>query len=101
MPPGSGVYAATKHAVRALTEGLRRELRELGSEIRVTALSPGFVETEFAANYHGRPDAAKEAYGRYPVLRPEDVADSLVHALAAPSHVQVHDILIRPTRQEL
>ena len=46
VPPGSGMYAATKHAVRALTEGLRMELHEAGSPARVSAISPGFVETE-------------------------------------------------------
>ncbi|MFW6086428.1 MAG: SDR family NAD(P)-dependent oxidoreductase [Myxococcota bacterium] len=100
VPPGSGVYSASKYAVRSLTEGLRRELRELGSGIRVTAVSPGFVETEFHAGYHGSEERAREVYARLKVLEPDDVAASVRHALSAPSHVQVHDILMRPTDQE-
>ncbi|MBW2256555.1 MAG: SDR family NAD(P)-dependent oxidoreductase, partial [Deltaproteobacteria bacterium] len=84
VAPGGGVYAATKHAVRALTEALRGELRKLRSGIRVTSISPGFVET----------------YGRYPVLQVDDIARSVAYVLAQPPHVQVHDILLRPTQQD-
>ncbi|MEM8606652.1 MAG: SDR family NAD(P)-dependent oxidoreductase [Myxococcota bacterium] len=99
VPGGSGVYAATKYAVRALTEGLRQELRELGSAIRVTAISPGFVETEFAEVYHGTPDAAERTYGRFKVLEAKDVAETVVHVLESPAHVAIHDVLMRPTEQ--
>lgn len=99
VPKGSGVYSATKFAVRSLTEGLRLELRELGSDIRVTAVSPGFVETEFHEHYLGSADAARQTYSRFPVLRPEDVADTVRHVLALPARAQVHDVLMRPTRQ--
>ena len=100
VPPGSGVYSASKFAVRSLTEGLRLELREAQSDIRVTAISPGFVETEFAQNYaHGDADQARATYSRYPVLQPADVADMVAYAMRAPAHVQIHDLLVRPTRQ--
>ena len=99
VPTGSGVYSASKFAVRSLTEGLRRELRAADSGIRVTALSPGFVETEFARVFHGTEEAARETYGRYPCLQPEDVADMVRYALTRPPHVQIHDLLVRPTRQ--
>jgi NADP-dependent 3-hydroxy acid dehydrogenase YdfG len=99
VPPNSGVYSASKYAVRSLTEGLRLELREAQSDIRVSAISPGFVETEFAEVYHGRPDAARETYGRFNVLQPEDIAEAVAYVLCAPAHVQVHDMLIRPTQQ--
>jgi NADP-dependent 3-hydroxy acid dehydrogenase YdfG len=99
VPGGSGVYAATKFAVRALTEGLRKELRQLGSNIRVTAVSPGFVETEFAEVYHGSTEAAEQTYGRFQVLQPQDVAAAVLYAIEAPPHVAVHDILMRPTEQ--
>lgn len=97
---GSGMYAATKYAVRALTEKLRRELRELESDIRVTAVSPGFVETEMAAKFHGSEETARELYGRYQVLQPDDIASAVLYALSCPPHVQIHDILVRPTQQE-
>ncbi|RMG99356.1 MAG: SDR family NAD(P)-dependent oxidoreductase [Deltaproteobacteria bacterium] len=100
VPTGSGVYAATKFAVRALTEGLRRELRAAGSRIRVTEISPGFVETEFAEVYWGDPGAAAETYGRYRCLSADDVADLVAFAVTRPPHVQIHDILVRPTEQE-
>jgi len=101
VPPDSGVYSATKYAVRSLTEGLRQELRAEGSPIRVTSISPGFVETGFARGYHKSEAKARETYGRYPVLQPHDVADAVAHCLAAPQRVQVHDMLIRPTEQPL
>jgi NADP-dependent 3-hydroxy acid dehydrogenase YdfG len=99
VPTGSGVYSATKFAVRSLTEGLRQELRELQSGIRVTSISPGFVETEFAAHYHQSEAKARETYSRYKVLESGDVAAAVRYALAAPPHVQVHDLLLRPTQQ--
>lgn len=99
IPLESGVYSASKFAVRSLTEGLRRELRAASSHIRVTAISPGFVETEFAEVFHGDRQAAQEVYGRYPCLQPADIAAALHHALHAPPHVQFHDILLRPTEQ--
>jgi NADP-dependent 3-hydroxy acid dehydrogenase YdfG len=99
VPPGGGVYAATKFGVRALTEGLRQELRQLGSGIRVSAVSPGYVETEFAERYFGSEEAAQRIYGRFKVLEPEDVADAVCWLLARPPHLQVHDILMRPLEQ--
>jgi len=99
VPRGSGVYSASKFAVRSLTEGLRLELRDLESDIRVTAISPGFVETEFHEHYLRSKEAAEKTYARFPVLQPDDIAASVRHVLAAPPHAQVHDVLVRPTRQ--
>jgi NADP-dependent 3-hydroxy acid dehydrogenase YdfG len=99
VPTASGVYSATKFAVRSLTESLRQELRAEGSQIRVTAISPGFVETEFAAIWNQRPEAAAETYGRYPVIQADELADMVVYALSRPAHVQIHDLLVRPTDQ--
>ena len=99
VPQGSGVYAASKFAVRALTEGLRQELRDAKSKIRVSAISPGIVETGFHANFHMSEEEARKYYGRFKVLEPDDVADAVSFVLGAPTHVQVHDILLRPRDQ--
>ena len=99
VPTGSGVYAATKFAVRALTEGLRQELRERGSDIRVSSISPGFVETEFAEKYAKSAEHAQTVYSQFPVLQPEDIAEAVQYILSQPKHVQIHDILLRPTQQ--
>lgn len=100
VPGGSGVYAASKFAVRALTEGLRKELRAADSQIRVSAISPGYTETEFAENYHGDAAKAEEVYSRFPVLQPEDVANAVMYVLDQPEYVQVHDVMMRSTFQE-
>lgn len=99
VPSGSGVYSATKFAVRSLTEGLRQELRELGSKIRVSSVSPGFVQTEFHEGYFGSRERAQETYSRFDVLQARDVARTVIDLVAAPPHVQVHDVLMRPTEQ--
>ena len=99
VPPQSGVYSATKFAVRALTEALRQELRAAGSPVRVRAVSPGYVETEFVEKYHRSAELARETYGRYRVLEPRDVAATVLHVLSAPPHVQIHDVLMRCTDQ--
>jgi NADP-dependent 3-hydroxy acid dehydrogenase YdfG len=99
VPQNSGVYSATKFAVRSLTEGLRQELREQKSKIRVSCISPGIVQTGFHANFHTSEEAARDYYGRFQVLQPEDVADAVAFVLAAPTHVQVHDLLLRPRDQ--
>ncbi|XP_063613630.1 dehydrogenase/reductase SDR family member 11-like [Penaeus indicus] len=96
--PGVHFYTATKYAVTALLEGLRMELRAANSHIRVAAVSPGMVETEFAPRMQ-KSEAAREIYKTMECLQPEDVASSVVHILSAPPHVQIHDILLRPTEQ--
>src|SRR5262245_43869523 len=97
---GSAMYAATKFAVRALTEGLRRELRERQSPIRVSCVSPGYVDTEFSAVFSGSPDAPAELTRRLKVLEPDDVAATILWLVDRPAHVEVHDVLVRPTAQK-
>ncbi|MFE4106038.1 SDR family NAD(P)-dependent oxidoreductase [Almyronema epifaneia] len=99
VPGGSGVYSASKFAVRSLTEGLRQELRAAELNIRVSSISPGFVETEFAEKYNDSAEKAQELYSRFPVLQPSDMANAVAYILSQPPHVQVHDILVRPTQQ--
>lgn len=102
VTPEGGAYCATKFAVRALTEGLRQELHAACPNVRVSAVSPGFVETEFASVHaHGDPDAGARTYSEYPCLQPEDIAKTVHFVLTAPAHMQVHDILLRPTQQPL
>ncbi len=100
VPPGSnGVYCATKFAVRALTESLRQEMHATQRPVRVTNISPGLVETGFATHYAGSTDAATKTYGALKCLQSEDIAGAVLYALAQPAHVQIHDILVRPTEQ--
>ncbi len=86
--PGS-LYSATKHAVGAIGEGLRQELRgdDATKPIRVTLIEPGMTDTPFFDN---RPQAA---------LEPDDIARAVMYALDQPDHVDVNEILIRPTSQ--
>jgi 17beta-estradiol 17-dehydrogenase / 3beta-hydroxysteroid 3-dehydrogenase len=100
VPSISGLYSGTKFAVRSLTEGLRQELRSAGSMIRVSSISPGYVQTEFAENYHQSAEKAAETYSRFPVLQPTDIAEAVYYVLSQPDYVQVHDILLRPTQQD-
>jgi NADP-dependent 3-hydroxy acid dehydrogenase YdfG len=95
--PDSAVYAGTKFAVRAITEGLRQELRARKSPIRVSCVSPGYVETEFADVFAG-PGGTPSAPG-IKTLEADDVVRAIVWILAQPAHVEVHDVLVRPTAQ--
>jgi len=95
----SAVYSATKFAVRALTEGMRQELRARRSPIRVSAVSPGYVDTEFAEVFAGSPEAARKGTPSIKMLEARDVADAILWILRQPPHVQVHDVLLRPTEQ--
>ncbi|XP_072019476.1 dehydrogenase/reductase SDR family member 11-like isoform X2 [Amphiura filiformis] len=87
-------YGATKFAVTALTEGLRQELREIKSHIRITSISPGTVRTEFVSRLFDE-ERANQMYNECKPLEADDIVDAIVYALQAPPHVQVHDILLR------
>ena len=96
---GAGVYNLTKFGVNGFSEALRQEA--LHSNIRVTIIEPGFVETELLGHNESYViDAAekiKEQTGE--ILRSEDIADAIVHSLAAPPHVSINEVLVRPTKQ--
>jgi NADP-dependent 3-hydroxy acid dehydrogenase YdfG len=96
--PGFAVYAATKHAVRALSEGLRQEVKPYN--IRTTMISPGAVATELP-NGVTDPDAAERIHKFYAqvALPPESFARALAFVISQPEDVD--EILFRPTRQEL
>ena len=93
----SAVYAGTKFAVRAITEGLRQELRARKSPIRVSCVSPGYVDTEFAQVFAG--PGGTPTTPAIKVLESDDVARAVVWVLSQPAHVEVHDVLVRPTAQ--
>ncbi|XP_069124692.1 dehydrogenase/reductase SDR family member 11-like [Argopecten irradians] len=92
-------YSATKYMVTALTECLRQELNEIESHIRVTGISPGMVYTEFQGRMFKDMSKGDAICTAYKTLEADDIVDSIVYALGAPGHVQVHDILLRPTEQ--
>jgi len=95
----TGMYSATKHAVRALAEGLRQELRALDSPIRVACVSPGDTETEFVERMYRSKRIAAELKPSYRQLDAADVAEAVMYILHAPPHVDVNDLLIRPVGQ--
>jgi len=96
--PEGNVYCATKHAVDALTHGMRQEL--LPHNIRVAALHPGLVQTEFSlVRYHGDTAKADPVYRGYTPLQAEDVADVLYYMASAPAHVNIADVILLPTHQ--
>jgi clavulanate-9-aldehyde reducatase len=98
---GSAVYNMTKWGVNGFSEALRQEA--LNSDIRVTIVEPGFVDTELQSHNEKNPtvmqatEKMREQIGE--VLRPEDIADAIVYALSRPRHVSVNEMLVRPTRQ--
>jgi NADP-dependent 3-hydroxy acid dehydrogenase YdfG len=98
--PAGSVYCATKHAVTAFSEGLRQEFSQR-SNIRITCIEPGLVATELTNTIT---DEALEKYvertKQMEALQAEDIADAIVFAVQAPSHVNVNEMLIRPTTQE-
>jgi len=98
--PGFAVYAATKYAVRALSEGLRQEVKPYN--IRTTVISPGAVATELPDSVTD-PDASKRIRTFYEqVAVPADsFARAVAFAMSQPEDVDINEILYRPTRQEL
>lgn len=96
--PGSAVYSATKHAVRALSEGLRQEVKPYG--LRTTIISPGAVDTELP-NTVTDPEAAERVHKTYELAIPADsFARAVAFAVGQPDDVDINEILFRPTRQE-
>jgi NADP-dependent 3-hydroxy acid dehydrogenase YdfG len=97
--PGNAVYAATKAAVLAISEGLRQEVKPYN--IRTTVISPGAVATELP-NSVTEPDIAAFAQKSYEIAIPADsFARAVAFAMSQPEEVDVNEILFRPTRQEL
>lgn len=101
VPGRGGFYAATKFAVRAMTEGLRQELRHSGNATRVGSVSPGFVDTELLDDYFRPGDGGATKYEAisYEILKPEEVAAVVIGQLRMPASAEVTDVLMRPTGQ--
>jgi len=98
--PAGSVYCATKHAITAFSEGLRQEL-SVRKNIRVTCIEPGVVATELTntitdESLQGFVENAK----KMEALQAEDIANAIVYAVESPNHVNVNEILIRPTTQD-
>ncbi len=96
--PNAAVYCGTKYAVRAITEGLRQEI---GKDIRCTIISPGAVATELT-NHITDETAAKGANQLYEIaIGAEAVASAIAYAIEQPKEVDINEILLRPTAQQL
>lgn len=92
------VYCATKHAVDALNKGMRIDL--LPHHIKVTAINPGMVETEFSlVRFDGDANRAKQVYTGLQPLSPGDIAETIFWAANRPAHVNINEILIMPSAQ--
>ena len=97
---GGSVYCATKHAITALSEGLRKELSP-EYNIRVTCIEPGAVATELLETITDESMSKFiEASKNIERLQSEDIANAILYTIQAPAHVNVNEILLRPTTQE-
>tara|TARA_B000000460_G_scaffold217099_1_gene166985 strand:- start:110 stop:874 length:765 start_codon:yes stop_codon:yes gene_type:complete len=91
--PNGNVYCASKHAVDALNQGMRIDLN--GKGIRVGAINPGLVATEFSeVRFKGDSDRASKVYQGYTPLQPEDIADIILFAVTRPPHVNIADLTV-------
>lgn len=94
------VYCATKHAVDALSKAMRLELSKY--PIKVTAIHPGAVETEFSVvRFHGDENRAKSVYDGFDNLLAADIADSISYVISRPNHVNINELTIMPTAQPI
>ena len=96
--PNGNVYCASKFAVDAFTQGLRIDLNPYG--IRVGAIHPGLVETEFSmVRFKGDETRSKNVYATITALQAEDIANAIEYMVAVPPHVTIADITLLPTDQ--
>ena len=91
--PKGNVYCASKHAVDAINQGMRLDLN--GTGIKVGAINPGLVETEFSeVRFKGNTERAETVYQGYTPLRPEDIADIIWFTVTRPPHVNIADLTV-------
>lgn len=96
--PKGNVYCASKAAVRAISDGLKQDLT--GTPIRVTAISPGLVETEFAeVRFRGNKERAAQNYRGLTPLTGDDVADAVHFCVTRPPHVNINEVVLMPVAQ--
>jgi 3-hydroxy acid dehydrogenase/malonic semialdehyde reductase len=96
--PKGNVYCATKHAVDALTKGMRQDLLPHG--IKVTQIAPGLAQTEFSlVRFHGDAQRAEQPYAGITPLNGDDIADLVWFAANLPPHVCINDLVVTPTAQ--
>jgi 3-hydroxy acid dehydrogenase / malonic semialdehyde reductase len=96
--PNGNVYCGTKAAVKAISEGLKQDL--LGTQIRVTSVDPGMVETEFSeVRFHGDNERAKKVYQGVTPLTPDDVADVIFFCVTRSPHVNINEVVLMPVDQ--
>jgi len=96
--PGGNVYCASKHAVKALTEGLKMDLQ--GTAVRVSSIDPGLVETEFSVvRFHGDEKRAAKTYENIRPLKGADIAEIVVFCATRPPHVNILETIVLPTAQ--
>ena len=95
--PKGNVYCGSKHAVLAITEGMRIDLNPFG--IKVTAINPGLVETEFSKVRFKGDSIADSVYKGYKALQAEDIAEVIQFAVSRPAHVNIADVLMFCTAQ--
>lgn len=95
---GGNVYCATKAAVKALSDGLRIDVAD--TNIRVTNIKPGLVETNFSnIRFHGDDERASKVYQGIKPLTGDDIADVVLYVTQAPEHVQIAEVLVLATHQ--
>ncbi|XP_046865320.1 farnesol dehydrogenase-like [Drosophila willistoni] len=84
------LYGPSKYALTAMTEVLRQEFQNKGTQTKITSVSPGAVDTEII------PENVKKAVTVFPKLRSEDVADAVTYCIQTPPNVQIHELTIKP-----
>ena len=96
--PNGNVYAATKFAVRGLSDGMNLDLA--GTALKVSSIDPGYVETEFSkVRFYGDEERARQVYKGFKPLSAEDVADTISYVANLPEHVNIPDLQLVPTPQ--
>lgn len=98
--PGGAWYAATKHALRCISDGTRAEAQQQKLAIRVSCISPGVVDSQFYQARTGGRDSVQSVYD-FEVLETQHIVQALLYVLGAPPQVNVDDVIVRPIGQPM